>query len=158
VASELRTPVEAGVRTLPLSLASPLGATLAGRFGAGFRMPPGMALRAGVRFGLLTWSTDSSHATMWPPFVARGLGAGMVMAASCDALVCHAPARGGGVAGGLRATILRIGGGLSTSVPVPVINARVGSPSAASSPRQASPPPPPPPKAGRRPRTLSRGA
>lgn len=108
-------------------------------------MPLGMALRAGVRFGLLTWSTDSSYATMWPPFVARGLGAGMVMAASSDALVGNAPARDGGVAGGLQANILQIGGGLSTSVPVSVISARAGSPSAASSPGQASPPPPPPP-------------
>ncbi|MDQ0578950.1 MFS transporter [Streptomyces rishiriensis] len=125
------TPVEAGVRTLPLSLASlvasPLGAALTGRFGARFCMPLGMALQAAACFGLLTWSTDSSYATMWPPFVALGLGVGMVMAASSDAIVGNAPVQDGGVAGGLQATTLQIGGALGTSVLVSVISARVGS-------------------------------
>jgi EmrB/QacA subfamily drug resistance transporter len=125
------TPVEAGVRTLPLSLASlvasPLGAALTGRFGARLCMPLGMILQGVACFGLLTWSTDSSYATMWPPFVALGLGVGMVLAASSDAIVGNAPVRDGGVAGGLQATMLQIGGALGTSVLVSVISARVGS-------------------------------
>lgn len=125
------TPVEAGVRTLPLSLASlvasPLGAALTGRFGARAVMPAGMLLQAAACFGMLTWSTGSSYATMWPPFVALGLGVGMVMAASSDAIVGSAPVEDGGVAGGLQATTLQIGGALGTSVLVSVISARVGS-------------------------------
>jgi EmrB/QacA subfamily drug resistance transporter len=124
------TPVEAGVRTLPLSLASlvasPLGAVLTQRLGARVTMPLGMALQAASCFGMLTWSTDSSYTTMWPPFVALGLGVGMVLAASSDAIVGNAPVRDGGVAGGLQATTLQIGGALGTSVLVSVISARVG--------------------------------
>ncbi|WP_435251852.1 MFS transporter [Streptomyces tendae] len=125
------TPVEAGVRTLPLSLASlvasPLGAALTQRFGPRLTMPLGMLLQAASCFGMLTWQTDSAYATMWPPFVALGLGVGMVMSASSDAIVGNAPVRDGGVAGGLQATTLQIGGALGTSVLVSLISAKVGS-------------------------------
>ncbi|MGX1493415.1 putative MFS family arabinose efflux permease [Streptomyces tendae] len=91
------SPVEAGVRTLPLSLASvvasPLDAALTGRFGPRFTMPLGMALHGAACFTMLSWSAESSYATMWPPFVALGLGVGMVMASSSDAIVGNAPCR-----------------------------------------------------------------
>ncbi|MDQ0603693.1 putative MFS family arabinose efflux permease [Streptomyces canus] len=65
------SPVEAGVRTLPLSLASvvasPLGAALTERFGARFTMPLGMLLQAAAMFTMLTWSADSSYATCGRP-------------------------------------------------------------------------------------------
>ncbi|WP_434091091.1 MFS transporter [Streptomyces flaveus] len=125
------TPVEAGVRTLPLSLvsmvASPLGAKLTEKFGPRLTMPLGMVLQAGAAFAMLAWSADSSYATMWPPFAALGLGVGMVMAASSDAIVGNAPVKDGGVAGGLQATSLQIGGALGTSVLVSIISSRVGS-------------------------------
>jgi hypothetical protein len=89
-------------------------------------MPLGMLLQAASCFGMLTWKTDSSYATMWPPFIALGLGVGMVMSASSDAIVGNAPVRDGGVAGGLQATTLQIGGALGTSVLVSLISARVG--------------------------------
>ncbi|WP_411151703.1 DHA2 family efflux MFS transporter permease subunit [Streptomyces sp. A30] len=125
------TPVEAGVRTLPLSLvsmvASPLGAKLTEKFGPRLTMPLGMVLQAGAAFAMLSWSADSSYATMWPPFAALGLGVGMVMSASSDAIVGNAPVKDGGVAGGLQATSLQIGGALGTSVLVSIISSRVGS-------------------------------
>ncbi|MHC3473090.1 MFS transporter [Streptomyces sp. 7R007] len=125
------TPVEAGVRTLPLSLASvvasPLGAALTERFGPRFTMPLGMSLQAIACFTMLGWSAHSSYTAMWPPFIALGLGVGMVMASSSDAIVGNAPVRDGGVAGGLQATALQIGGALGTSVLVSLIGSRVGS-------------------------------
>ncbi|GGY98609.1 MFS transporter [Streptomyces poonensis] len=125
------SPVEAGVRTLPLSLASvvasPLGAALTDRFGPRLTMPLGMALQAIACFIMLSWSADSSYTTMWPPFIALGLGVGMVMSSSSDAIVGNAPVRDGGVAGGLQATALQIGGALGTSVLVSLISSRVGS-------------------------------
>ncbi|MFB7222272.1 MFS transporter [Streptomyces sp. NPDC056227] len=124
------SPVEAGVRTLPLSLASlvasPLGAALTGRFGSRLSMPLGMVLQAVATFSMLTWDTSSSYATMWPPFIALGLGVGMVLSASSDAIVGQAPVKEGGVAGGLQATALQIGGALGTSVLVSLISSRVG--------------------------------
>ncbi|GAA3004377.1 MFS transporter [Streptomyces fulvorobeus] len=125
------TPVEAGVRTLPLSLASviaaPLGARITERFGARLSMPLGMVLQAAASFGLLSWGVHSSYGVMWPPFIALGLGVGMVMAASSDAIVGSAPVRDGGVAGGLQATALQVGGALGTSVLISLISSRVGS-------------------------------
>ncbi|MFF9112174.1 MFS transporter [Streptomyces sp. NPDC014805] len=125
------TPVEAGVRTLPLSLASvvasPLGAALTDRFGPRLTMPLGMALQAVACFVVLGWSADSSYSLLWPPFIALGLGVGMVMSSSSDAIVGNAPVRDGGVAGGLQATALQIGGALGTSVLVSLIGSRVGS-------------------------------
>ncbi|MGK5501230.1 MFS transporter, partial [Streptomyces sp. URMC 125] len=125
------TPVEAGVRTLPLSLAtvvaSPLGAALTDRFGARLSMPVGMLLQAAASVWMLTWDADSPYAAMWPPFLALGLGVGMVMSASSEAIVGNAPRADGGVAGGLQATALQIGGALGTSVLISLIAARVGS-------------------------------
>jgi MFS family permease len=48
------------------------------------------------------------------------------LAASSDAIVGNAPVQDGGVAGGLQATTLQIGGALGTSVLVSVISAKVG--------------------------------
>ncbi|WP_458336015.1 DHA2 family efflux MFS transporter permease subunit [Streptomyces sp. 372A] len=125
------TPVQAGVRTLPLSLASvvasPLGAVLTQRFGPRLTMPLGMALQAAACFVMLGWTATSSYSALWPPFVALGLGVGMVMASSSDAIVGNAPVEDGGVAGGLQATALQIGGALGTSVLVSLISSRVGS-------------------------------
>ncbi|MET9509461.1 MFS transporter [Streptomyces flavidovirens] len=125
------TPVEAGVRTLPLSLASvvasPLGAKLTEKFGARLTMPLGMVLQAAASFAMLGWGVHSSYAAMWPPFIALGLGVGMVMAASSDAIVGSAPVKDAGVAGGLQATALQVGGALGTSVLVSLISSRVGS-------------------------------
>ncbi|MFJ7269101.1 MFS transporter [Streptomyces sp. NPDC099050] len=125
------TPVEAGVRTLPLSLASvvasPLGAKLTEKFGAGLSMPLGMVLQGGAAFGVLAWGVDSPYVAMWPPFIALGLGVGMVMAASSDAIVGNSPVKDAGVAGGLQATALQVGGALGTSVLVSLISSRVNS-------------------------------
>ncbi|MGW0779313.1 DHA2 family efflux MFS transporter permease subunit [Streptomyces sp. NPDC002913] len=125
------TPVEAGVRTLPLSLAtvvaSPLGAALTQRFGPRLTMPIGMLLQAAASLWMLTWDAGSAYAALWPPFLAIGLGVGMVMSASSDAIVGNAPRKDGGVAGGLQATSLQIGGALGTSVLVSLISGKVGS-------------------------------
>lgn len=125
------TPVESGVRTLPLSLATvvaaPLGAALTQRFGPRLSMPVGMVLQAAASLWMLTWDAGSPYAALWPPFLAIGLGVGMVMSASSDAIVGNAPKRDGGVAGGLQATSLQVGGALGTSVLVSLISGKVGS-------------------------------
>ncbi|MFD6077511.1 MFS transporter [Streptomyces hydrogenans] len=124
------SPVEAGVRTLPLSLASvvasPLGAALTDKFGPRLTMPLGMTLQGAACFTMLTWEADSAYHLMWPAFIALGLGVGMVMASSSDAIVGNAPVEDAGVAGGLQATALQIGGALGTSVLVSLIAGRVG--------------------------------
>ncbi|MFE5084339.1 MFS transporter [Streptomyces mirabilis] len=124
------TPIEAGLRMLPLSVASivasPLGATLTERFGARLTLPLGMLLEAGASFGLLGLDVDSSYAAMWPSFTALGLGVGMVTA-SGGAVVGSVPVKDAGVAGGLLTTALQMGGVLGGSVLVSLIGGRVGS-------------------------------
>ncbi|GIF14373.1 MFS transporter [Actinoplanes teichomyceticus] len=124
------SPVWAGVLTLPLSLASvvasPVGAALTDRFGPRFSMPLGMVLQGGASFGLMLLDTDSGYGAMWPSFIGLGLGVGMVMAASSEAIVGNAPVKDGGVAGGLQATMLQVGGALGTSVLISLISSRVG--------------------------------
>jgi len=63
---------------------------------------------------------------IWEHEIALGLGVGMVMAASSDAIVGNAPVRDGGVAGGPQATALEIRGTLGTFVLVSLISSRVG--------------------------------
>ncbi|GAA2884085.1 MFS transporter [Actinoplanes cyaneus] len=123
------SPVWSGVLTLPLSLASvvasPLGAALTDRFGPRLSMPLGMVLQGAASFGLMALGTHSGYWAMWPSFIGLGLGVGMVMAASSEAIVGNAPVKDGGVAGGLQATMLQIGGALGTSVLISIISARV---------------------------------
>ncbi|MGV9696194.1 MFS transporter [Streptomyces sp. NPDC003470] len=125
------TPVEAGVSTLPMSIASlfasPVGSQLTTRFGPRVTIPLGLVLSAAAMFGMLTWTVDSSYATMWPPFIAMGLGVGIVLPATAAAIIGSAPVRDGGVASGLQSTMLQIGGALGTSVLVSVIAGKVGS-------------------------------
>ncbi|WP_326754605.1 MFS transporter [Streptomyces hirsutus] len=125
------TPVEAGISTLPMSLASlvasPLGSQLTARFGARATIPLGLLLSGAGMFGMLSWSVDSSYATMWPPFIAIGLGVGIVLPATAATIIGNAPVRDGGVASGLQSTMLQIGGALGTSVLITVIAGKVGS-------------------------------
>ncbi|GAB2821706.1 MFS transporter [Actinocorallia aurea] len=118
----------AGVLILPLSIASvvasPLGAALTDRFGPRLTMPLGMVLQGAAAFTLMFLAVDSSYHLMWPPFIGLGLGVGMVMAASSEAIVGNAPVKDAGVAGGLQATALQIGGALGTSVLLSVLSSR----------------------------------
>lgn len=124
------SPVWAGVLTLPLSIASvvasPLGAALTDRFGPRLTMPLGMVLQGVASFGLTGLAADSGYLAMWPSFIGLGLGIGMVMAASSEAIVGNAPVKDAGVAGGLQSTMLQIGGALGTSVLISLISGRVG--------------------------------
>ncbi|GAA2718572.1 MFS transporter [Actinocorallia aurantiaca] len=125
------SPITAGVLTLPLSLASvvaaPLGASLTERFGPRVTMPTGMLLQAAASCSFLFLDVDSSYNLMWPAFICMGLGVGAVMAASSEAIVGNAPVRDAGVAGGLQATALQLGGALGTSILLSVLSLRAAS-------------------------------
>ncbi|MGW3763780.1 DHA2 family efflux MFS transporter permease subunit [Streptomyces sp. NPDC005131] len=125
------TPVEAGISTLPMSIASlfasPIGSQLTTRFGPRVTIPVGLILSASAMFGMLTWTVDSSYATMWPSYIAMGLGVGIVLPATAAAIIGNAPVKDGGVASGLQSTMLQIGGALGTSVLVTVIAGKVSS-------------------------------
>jgi EmrB/QacA subfamily drug resistance transporter len=123
--------LSAGLRTLPLtivfSLSSPLGARVTNRFGP--RVPIGFGLLS-VALALLLLTSlepDSAYFHLWPEFILLGLGIGMVISASTEAIVGNVDIDHAGVAGGLQATSIQLGGVLGTAVLGSVLAGRVGS-------------------------------
>ena len=121
------TGLAAGVMLLPLSgvsiIASPIGAAMVSKFGIRLTMTLGLALVGFSLFGLTTISIDSPYLGMAVPFVVLALGVGMVMTSGAEAIVGSAPVKLAGVAGGLQATALQLGGALGTAVLAAVVSA-----------------------------------
>jgi EmrB/QacA subfamily drug resistance transporter len=122
--------VEAGVRTLPLTLlfvvSSPVSGWLTGRFGP--RVPIMLGLLAvGVSMlALLALDTNSSFNVLWPPMVGLGIGIGLVVVASTEAIVGNTPRELAGVAGGMQSTFMQLGGVLGSAILGTVLSSRVG--------------------------------
>lgn len=124
-------PVAAGVRLLPLTaifaVAAPLGALMNDRLGPRFAIPFGMVSMT-IALVLLLWlHPGSGYIRLWPSFVLLGLGVGVVIVAASDAIVASAPPAEAGIAGGIQATGLQLGGVLGTSVLGSILASRVGS-------------------------------
>jgi predicted MFS family arabinose efflux permease len=113
-------PVAAGVHLLPLTamfmVASPLGALINERLGGRVAVPFGMVCLGVGMLLLLSLQPGSSYLHLWPSFVLVGLGVGVVVVASSDAIVANALVEDGGLAGGLQSTAVQLGGVLGTSV------------------------------------------
>lgn len=125
------SPVEAGVRTLPLSLTlmvtAPLSGFITERFGPRPAMVVGLAAVAAGLFSLVFLRTDSGYQALWPAFVLLGAGIGLVLTASSDAIIGNASIDDAGVAGGLQSTAIQLGGVLGTTILGSVLSSRVGS-------------------------------
>lgn len=125
------SPVEAGVRTLPLSAAlmvmAPLSGVLTQRFGPRPAMVGGLAAVAVALVLLSFLEADSGYSALWPAFMLLGAGIGLVLTASSDAIVGNASVDDAGVAGGLQSTAVQLGGVLGTTILGSVLSSRVGS-------------------------------
>ncbi|GBE66304.1 MFS transporter [Mycobacterium sp. MFM001] len=125
------SPVETGVRTLPLSLTlmvtAPLSGWLTEKFGPRPAMVVGLAAVAGGLFSLAFLRADSGYDALWPAFVLLGAGIGLVLTASSDAIVGNASVDDAGLAGGLQSTAVQLGGVLGTTILGSVVSSRVGS-------------------------------
>jgi hypothetical protein len=125
------SPFDAGVRTLPLSLAlmvsAPLSGFLTERFGPRPAMVTGLGGVAAALWLLTSLQTDSGYDALWPALVLLGAGIGLVLTASSDAIVGNASVNDGGVAGGLQSTAVQLGGVLGTTILGSVVSSRVGS-------------------------------
>jgi EmrB/QacA subfamily drug resistance transporter len=123
------SPVETGVRTLPLTatlvLAAPLGGVLSARFGPRIPLAGGMAMIGIGMLGLSGLSPHTGYGYIWPWLLALGLALGLVLTAATQIVVENAPVRMAGLAGGLQQTALQIGGALGTSVLGAVVAGRV---------------------------------
>lgn len=123
--------IEAGVRTLPLTLlfvvSSPLSGWMTGRFGPRAPITAGLAIVGASMLGLLPLDSDSSFNVLWPPMIGLGLGMGLVIVASTEAIVGNTPVEYAGVAGGLQSTCLQLGGVLGAAILGSVLASRTGS-------------------------------
>lgn len=124
------SPVDAGVRMLPMTgifiVASPLAGALTNRFGPRLPLVLGMVITAVAMFGLSRIGVDADYVQIWPWFVLIGLAFGFVLVAGTEAIVGNAPAHLAGVAGGLQQTASQIGGVLGTAVLGTVLSTKVG--------------------------------
>jgi EmrB/QacA subfamily drug resistance transporter len=124
------SPIEAGVRMLPMTgifiVASPLAGALTQRLGPRVPLALGMLFTAVAMFGLSRLSVDASYNTIWPWFVLVGLAFGMIVVAGTEAIVGNAPVHLAGVAGGLQQTAFQVGGVMGTTVLGTILASRVG--------------------------------
>ena len=114
------SPVGAGLRLLPLTIAfafaGPLGARLVNRFGPWLPITFGLLASSVAIFSFVTLQVDSSYIHLWPPFVLLGLGIGLVVTSATDAIVGDISEDEAGVAGGIQTTSIQLGGVLGTAV------------------------------------------
>lgn len=114
------SPVQTGVRMLPLTavfvISAPLGGFLTERFGPRPPLILGMLLLVVAFFGLTMLETDTSYNGQWPYFLIIGLSFGLIIVSTTQAIVGNVSVERGGVAGGLQSTAQQLGGVLGTAV------------------------------------------
>ena len=114
------SPLEAGLRLLPLAIAAAVGAPLTDVLvrRAGMRAAVGgaFALIAGALGALATLDADTSYAFVGVAFVAIGLGAGVAATAGSAAIMGSAPPERAGGAAAVQETAFELGGALGVAV------------------------------------------
>ncbi|MBI0297743.1 MFS transporter [Streptomyces sp. PRKS01-29] len=125
------SPVDSGLRLLPLTammiVASPLAGALITKFGPRTPLVVAMAITAVSMFGLSRLDADSGGLEMAVWFALLGLGLGPVMVGATEVIVGNAPIQHAGVAGGLQQAAMQVGGSLGTAVLGAVMAGRVDS-------------------------------
>ena len=114
------SPLQAGLRTLPLTLTQAVTAANAGRlnrtFGARTKMSVGLLLLSVGLFGLAQIQVTTSYTAIWPFQVLLGLGMGLVMPAVAAAGMAAVAAEQSGVASGVINASRQVGGALGIAV------------------------------------------
>ncbi|WP_175409156.1 MFS transporter [Streptomyces sp. TRM64462] len=123
------SPVDSGLRLLPLTammiVSSPLAGALITRFGPRIPLVGGMVCTAAAMFGMLTLTsgTGTLATSLW--FALLGLGLAPVMVGATEVIVGNAPLELSGVAGGLQQAAMQVGGALGTAVLGAVMSSKV---------------------------------
>ncbi|MBM9621777.1 MFS transporter [Streptomyces zhihengii] len=123
------SPVDSGLRLLPLTammiVSSPLAGLLITKFGPRVPLVGGMVCTAAAMFGMttLTDGTGTFAMSLW--FALLGLGLAPVMVGATEVIVGNAPLELSGVAGGLQQAAMQVGGALGTAVLGAVMSSKV---------------------------------
>jgi EmrB/QacA subfamily drug resistance transporter len=114
------SPLQAGVRTLPLTLTQALIAANAGRLdrrlGTRAKMSGGMIVLSAGLLGLAQVHVASAYAAIWPFEVMLGLGIGLVLPAVSAAAMAAADRNQSGIASGVINASRQVGGALGIAV------------------------------------------
>ncbi|MGA7206916.1 MAG: MFS transporter [Specibacter sp.] len=115
------SPLEAGVMTMPWTLApmfvAPLAGMLAPRLGTRTLMVTGLALlTAGMFWLAAVLSANVSYAMMVPGFIAAGIGMGLVFAPMSTAVLANMHAHDHAKASGANSTLREVGVALGVAV------------------------------------------
>lgn len=116
-----KTPLEAGVATMPWTLApmvvAPLAGAFAGRIGTRTLIVSGLvALAAGIGWLGLTMSADVEYGVLLPGFLLAGIGMGLVFAPSSTAVLANMAPNDHAKASGTNSTLREIGVALGIAV------------------------------------------
>jgi len=114
------TPLEAGVRMLPIAagliVGGPISAKLAGRFGTRAVVAAGLTTVAGALFLLSGAGVDSGYSLVAASLVMLGLGMGATMAPATESIMSSVPLNHAGVGSAMNDTVRMVGGTLGVAI------------------------------------------
>ncbi|MEU0564385.1 MFS transporter [Nonomuraea sp. NPDC005983] len=125
------TPLEAGMRMLPMSagmiVASPLAGMMIGKAGPKITMAVGLLITACSMFLMSRLSLDASFIESGIPFLLLAFGLSPVFVGATEIIVGNAPVELSGVAGGVQQSAMQVGGALGTAILGAVMAAEISS-------------------------------
>ncbi|MCS5733050.1 DHA2 family efflux MFS transporter permease subunit [Herbiconiux daphne] len=126
-----KTPLEAGILTMPWTLAPMVIAPLAGfivpRVGTRLLIVVGLSLQAiGVGWFAFTMTPDVAYGTLLPAFLFAGVGMGLVFAPSSTAVLVNMSPQDNAKASGTNSTLREIGVALGIAVLTAIFTANGG--------------------------------
>ena len=114
------TPLQAGVRMLPIAVGlivgGPLSAKLAGRFGTRSVVAAGLSVVATALFVLSGAETDSGYSLVASALVLLGIGMGATMAPATESIMSSVPLNHAGVGSAMNDTVRMVGGTLGVAI------------------------------------------
>jgi len=122
--------LEAGVRSLPMTMmvifVAPLAGRMSGRVGPRRQMTVGMLMMSAGLLVLSRLQVDSSYNMIWPAYMASGIGIAMTMPAVSAAGMAAVERAKAGVASGVINSSRQVGGALGVAVLGAIVATRVG--------------------------------
>ncbi|MEU4719190.1 DHA2 family efflux MFS transporter permease subunit [Nonomuraea dietziae] len=114
------TPLEAGVRMLPMSagmiIASPLAGIAIGKLGPKITMAAGLVITALAMFLMSRLGIEASFVDSGIPFLVLAFGLSPVFVGATEIIVGNVEPQYAGVAGGVQQSAMQIGGALGTAI------------------------------------------